>query len=572
MASPERILLGFYAVAVLLLFLAKCGVNNVADGGTETGNARVTGILYESDGKTPAAQVNVSIRPRGTLADIPGPAKRLADTASVTTDDSGRFVFDSTLDTGTYVIEATDGNNAALVDSVHVIDTDSTVEVSDTLKPAGGITGTIHLSEGGDARKVFVLAFGINRFTVPDTDGAFTFDSLAEAAYDLRIISTLDDYDVLDTVGIPVVSEEVTDLDTLRLEFTGIPAVKGLTLSYDTLKQIVTLRWERADTALVSGYNVYRQHVDSGLVKINSFLVTDTVYSDSTVRQDEMYTYQVKALDKSGNEGVLSVSVGIAAVSPFTFAMAFAPLGSDDGEVLGPLGLTLDQHGRVFVVDGGNSRIEKFDSTGKFLMKFGGYGSADSQFIGPVDLAIDSAGNIYVVDEMRVKKFDSTGAFNTSWATKGNAMAIAISSEQHIYVSTSHEKSFVQVFTESGDSVAEWTLPDGGKGIGITDDGRIIVSTIDATIGIYSSDGMLLDNWLFSDARQGCRFFPIDNLLYATIGYELDYVAVVDLSGNLVARFGSGGSYALAYPKDVIVLDDGILVSDNNGIQLYMRP
>jgi hypothetical protein len=545
MASPERILLGFYAVAVLLLFLAKCGVNNVADGGTETGNARVTGILYESDGKTPAARVNVSIRPRGTLADIPGPAKRLADTASVTTDDSGRFVFDSTLDTGTYVIEATDGNNAALVDSVHVIDTDSTVEVSDTLKPAGGITGTIHLSEGGDARKVFVLAFGINRFTVPDTDGAFTFDSLAEAAYDLRIISTLDDYDVLDTVGIPVVSEEVTDLDTLRLEFTGIPAVKGLTLSYDTLKQIVTLRWERADTGLVSGYNVYRRHVDSGLVKLNGAVVTDTVYIDGTAGQDESYSYQVKIVDKDGNEGLLSGEVGVEVVSIISFVGDYtAPRsdsflgyleeicrsgdgnyigvtnwevivmdttfkvlrrwggeGQDTGKIYGALSLALSSGGDVYVADRGNSRIQVFDNLGNFKKLWGAEGYQQGEFTVPTYITTDRRDRVYVSDGLnssksaleRIQIFDTTGTLLNVIGTSGNddgqfngISGIAVDSSCNVYIADYNNKR-IQIFDSTGSFISKW---DNITCNHLFIDGNTII-TQQSSIKLYDKNGLL---------------------------------------------------------------------------------
>ena len=194
--------------------------------------------------------VRVVIRPRTTLADTSrlGLSKRMADTASAVTDASGRFVIDS-IDTGTYVIEAASGNNAVFIDSVVVKRTDSTLNLPpDTLKPAGAIKGVIRLSEGGDPRKVFVLAFGVDRFAGVEADGRFRFQGLAEASYRLRIISTLDNYGVVDTVT-TVRSADTTDLDTIELPFTGIPTVKGLTLIYDRLRQIVTLRWNRADTA-----------------------------------------------------------------------------------------------------------------------------------------------------------------------------------------------------------------------------------------------------------------------------------------------------------------------------------
>lgn len=333
MAPSKRMQLGFCAVAASLLFLAKCGVNNVADGGTETGNARVIGMLYEPDGKTPAIGVRVVIRPKKSLADTSGTGlpKRLAAVDSVTTDSAGRFAFDSTLDTGTYVIEAASGNDAVLIDSVAVTSQDSTDSLPpDTLKPAGALRGVIKLSEGGDPRKVFILAFGIDRFARVEADGRFRFQNLAEAAYSLRIISSLDDYGVLDTVGVPVRSADTTNLDTIELPFTGIPTPRGLTISYDTLRQIVTLIWRKADTTLVNGYNVYRRNVDSNTVleRINPSLVTDTVYVDSTVKQGFTYEYQLKAVDKSANEGLFSVAVQAAIVSAFTLVDSLSFIGN----------------------------------------------------------------------------------------------------------------------------------------------------------------------------------------------------------------------------------------------------
>ena len=303
---------------------------STAGNGSDVGNAAVAGRLYHSDGIEPAAGVAVAIRPRNTLADTSGSglARSMADTATVITDDSGRYAFDSTLDAGTYVIEAASGNDAVLIDSVAVQDADSTVDLPpDTLKPAGALKGVIRLSEGGDPRKVFVLAFGIDRFASVDSLGRFRFEGLAEAAYDLRIISSLDDYGVLDQSGVAVASADTTDLDTLELPFGGIPTVKGLSLSYDTLKQIVTLTWKQADTTLVSGYNVYRKHPDSSFVKINASVIENTVFADSALAEDGAYEYLVTAVDPATNEGERSSAITVGFQSRFDLVTTSAPFG-----------------------------------------------------------------------------------------------------------------------------------------------------------------------------------------------------------------------------------------------------
>ena len=304
------LIIAAFLSGLLVCLLCNCSLD-VAGGSTETTNSKVIGILYFQDG-TFAENVNVYMRPKTSLPDttLLASTRKYIDTAYTTTDDSGRFEID-TIDTGIYIIEGNDGTtNFFLIDSVFINNSDSTVRVSDTLKPPGSITGTIYLSEGGDPRKVFILAFGLNRIILPDTGGNFVFDNLAEAFYDLRILPSIPDYGVLDTFNIRVTSSSITDMDTIELPYIGIPIPKNLTLTYDTLRQTVTLIWNAADTSLIKGYNVYRRHEDSNYVHINNTIVLDTFFYDSLnggPPYDGTYFYYVTALDNNENEGLKSV-------------------------------------------------------------------------------------------------------------------------------------------------------------------------------------------------------------------------------------------------------------------------
>jgi tripartite motif-containing protein 71 len=46
----------------------------------------------------------------------------------------------------------------------------------------------------------------------------------------------------------------------------------------------------------------------------------------------------------------------------------------------------------------GLNRIQKFDSNGKFITKWGSTGSNNGQFIDPISVTVDSSGKVYVVD------------------------------------------------------------------------------------------------------------------------------------------------------------------------------
>jgi streptogramin lyase len=96
--------------------------------------------------------------------------------------------------------------------------------------------------------------------------------------------------------------------------------------------------------------------------------------------------------------------------------------GSGDGQFsFNPGGVATDGSGNVYVVDRGNSRIQKFDANGTFLAKWGSVGSGNKQFAVPSGIATDRSGNVYVADSgnLRIQKFDPNGNFLAKWVSVG---------------------------------------------------------------------------------------------------------------------------------------------------------
>lgn len=72
--------------------------------------------------------------------------------------------------------------------------------------------------------------------------------------------------------------------------------------------------------------------------------------------------------------------------------------GSAPGELNLPRDVSIGLDGLLYVVDGGNFRVQVYQPDGKFLREFGGIGRRGGQFSRPKEVAVGPDGNVYVVD------------------------------------------------------------------------------------------------------------------------------------------------------------------------------
>jgi len=72
--------------------------------------------------------------------------------------------------------------------------------------------------------------------------------------------------------------------------------------------------------------------------------------------------------------------------------------GTGPGQFNLPRDAAVAPDGSLYIVDGGNFRVEKFSADGKYLSTFGSIGRQSGQFSRPKEITVDKNGNIYVVD------------------------------------------------------------------------------------------------------------------------------------------------------------------------------
>jgi tripartite motif-containing protein 71 len=180
------------------------------------------------------------------------------------------------------------------------------------------------------------------------------------------------------------------------------------------------------------------------------------------------------AVDSSGN--VLVGDSGlIDRVQKFDssgkYLSEFGKHGSGDGEFSGVAGLALTPGGEIWAADLFNNRLEKFSSSGQFLVKFGTEGSGNNELNHPAGVAIDPGnGNIWVADRQnsRIEEFNSAHAFiRTIKGGSGNGpalvgpTALALDKSGDVWV-TDSAGGRATGYTPSGTFIAQL----GGEGSG----------------------------------------------------------------------------------------------------------
>jgi len=142
----------------------------------------------------------------------------------------------------------------------------------------------------------------------------------------------------------------------------------------------------------------------------------------------------------------------------------FGGKGSEAGRFNAPEAAKFNGSGHLHVVDHRNDRIQVFDKDGAFLFAFGSSGDRPGELSAPVSIAFDRYDNVYVTElgNNRVQVFDRTGKHLAMWGKHGSGPdeldePYGISIDQNsgwIYIADS-ENNRIQVFRRAGPQAAD---------------------------------------------------------------------------------------------------------------------
>ncbi|MGB6687962.1 MAG: prepilin-type N-terminal cleavage/methylation domain-containing protein [Terracidiphilus sp.] len=240
--------------------------------------------------------------------------------------------------------------------------------------------------------------------------------------------------------------------------------------------------------------------------------------------------------------------------------------GSGNGQLWAPYDAAIDSSGNIWVVDHNNYRVEKFSSSGSYLSKFGSCGSGNGEFGvcrngGGNGIAIDSSGNFWVVDggNKRVEEFNSSGSYLSQFNNGGNfsqhLQFVHVDSSGNIWVSD-WATNELEKFNTSGtllETIGSALTGFGTLG-GVNDftfdaSGNIWITTTNNDPGPFSqglvevnNSGTYLNGYAYNPGGSptGIAADPIGNFWVILQGG--DEMLKFNSSGTYLSLFGSNGT------------------------------
>jgi len=234
--------------------------------------------------------------------------------------------------------------------------------------------------------------------------------------------------------------------------------------------------------------------------------------------------------------------------------LTFGSYGNGNVQFNNPYGVTVNSNGNIVVSDSFNSRIQIFDSEGKFISTFGSRGNGNGQFKNPKGMTINSKGNIIASDSNnhRIQIFNFKGNFISTLGLKGNGngqfnnpWGITINSNDNIFVCDTYNNR-IQIFDSQGKFISAFGSQGNGNGqfnypIGITinSKGNIIVCDQgNHRIQIFDSEGKFISTF----GSEGNGNGQLDDPIGICVDLN-DNIFVCDYNNNRIQIFNSNGEY-----------------------------
>ncbi|MBF8964997.1 IPT/TIG domain-containing protein [Pontibacter sp. FD36] len=181
-------------------------------------------------------------------------------------------------------------------------------------------------------------------------------------------------------------------------------------------------------------YNAYQGFISAGLAVDHTGAIYVTNFNNNDPH----------ALTKLNPEGAIIAKYG--------------PRGKEPGQLSGPLDVTVDAAGNVYVLDMNGKRVQKFSSNGKFIQEYGTYDKNEASFSIRASIASDAFGNVLVSTQTGthsgdnspdVKYYDVTG--NLVYSAPTNFPSVAMNRRGSLATMADRNYDIVTVYEATTD-------------------------------------------------------------------------------------------------------------------------
>jgi hypothetical protein len=262
---------------------------------------------------------------------------------------------------------------------------------------------------------------------------------------------------------------------------------------------------------------------------------------------------------------------------PADIVWSTAGRGPEPGHFDGPIGLAVHPSGDIYLVDLGYRRVQRFDSSGRFVSLWETKADAPLRFWQPSDVAIGSDGTVYVLDaSAMLYRLKPNGglelAVNLVKHGASNPRGLTIDESRHRFYIADAGRGRVLVLGTDGSFIGAW----GGtgtalsffepSGIAVDSHGNVFVAEpATSRIRKLGPDGKLLAEWKAKGALFDIAVGPDDRVYVSST--DRGRVWIYDNDGKVLGQAYDSltaanvpQARALAVPGDVVLATESSLV------------
>jgi sugar lactone lactonase YvrE len=190
-------------------------------------------------------------------------------------------------------------------------------------------------------------------------------------------------------------------------------------------------------------------------------------------------------------------------------AATWGTQGTGSGQFNRPYGITADASGNIWVADGLNGRVQRFNTSGVYQSTLGSAGTAPGQFVVATSFAVAPNGELFVTstnsnsqdgtlvdaNNQWISRFNSTGAFLTRWGGNfGTAIgqfrqptSVVVGANNRAYVAD-YYNSRIQVFDVSGPDTTAPTVAAFSVGTSTAASVNFVITFSEPVLGVDAAD------------------------------------------------------------------------------------